>query len=135
MFAPHMGDPSTVLLLDRAQKMGHRVLRNDGTVSPGFRWIEMADGRDVVEVLREEGSARCTERLLERDGEVGEEGIGSGLGELTVEVDRLLAGLHGGLLTTQGGQAVGEVVKRHGEVGETSTTLIGPAPLRREPAR
>jgi alkylated DNA nucleotide flippase Atl1 len=33
----------------------HRVLRNDGTVSPNFRWLDPADDRDVRDVLREEG--------------------------------------------------------------------------------
>jgi len=33
----------------------HRVLRNDGMVSPGFRWTDPTDARDVLGVLRQEG--------------------------------------------------------------------------------
>jgi len=33
----------------------HRVLRNDGMISPNFRWLDSADTRDVREVLLQEG--------------------------------------------------------------------------------
>jgi alkylated DNA nucleotide flippase Atl1 len=33
----------------------HRVLRSDGTLSPGFRWPDPADTRDPVALLRQEG--------------------------------------------------------------------------------
>ena len=33
----------------------HRVLRTDGTVSPGFRWPDPAHKRDPISMLREEG--------------------------------------------------------------------------------
>ena len=39
----------------KAVPNGHRVLRTDGTVSPGFRWIDPSDQRDVYAVLRQEG--------------------------------------------------------------------------------
>jgi alkylated DNA nucleotide flippase Atl1 len=33
----------------------HRVLRSEGTLSPGFRWSDPADARDPIAMLRDEG--------------------------------------------------------------------------------
>jgi alkylated DNA nucleotide flippase Atl1 len=52
----------------------HRALRNDGTISPGFRWVDPSETRDVADILREEGVrfgadgvAAPEQRLTSRD--------------------------------------------------------------------
>jgi alkylated DNA nucleotide flippase Atl1 len=42
-------------LANHAVPNPHRVLRSDGTLSPGFRWPDPADHRDPVAMLRAEG--------------------------------------------------------------------------------
>ena len=63
-------------------------------------------------------SARQIGLVVQRRGEVGQEGVGAGGGELPVGGDGFLDRGQGILPPPQAGQAERLVVQRHGEVGQ-----------------